>query len=183
MSTEIANPGSGNTRRWPRHQVELPIRIAVQPTEPEVPGLATEISRCGMAFYAGVPLQPGDPMEVEFQTPSRTRVSGVVRNRTGYCFGVEFLSRVPGAKTPAVSPSLPVPAACNPTAAEQAESAASYAAICAELSRAEDKLAILLQHKLDAGVAQDDPEFGRICAKLLRIRDLRCQIEALTATA
>ena len=30
-------------------------------------------------------------MEVEFQTPGKLRVMGVVRNRSGFCFGLEFL--------------------------------------------------------------------------------------------
>jgi hypothetical protein len=45
-----------------------------------------------MTLYAGVPLKPGDQMELEFQTPGGARVAAVVRNRTGYCFGLEFLT-------------------------------------------------------------------------------------------
>ena len=43
-----------------------------------------------MELYGGVNLQPGDLMEVEFRTPDRIRVVGVVRNRSGFCFGLEF---------------------------------------------------------------------------------------------
>ncbi len=56
-----------------------------------VPGLASEISQSGMALYGGVPMQPGDLMEVQFQTPGNLRVAGIVRNRSGYCFGLKFL--------------------------------------------------------------------------------------------
>jgi hypothetical protein len=87
----VMNPA--NTRRWLRHQVKLPVRIitANDTSEITVPGLTTEISRGGMALYGGVPLQPGDLMEVEFQTSRRLRVAASVRDRNGYCFGLEFL--------------------------------------------------------------------------------------------
>jgi hypothetical protein len=86
-----------NTRRWPRHQVKLPVRIITinGVSKIAVPGLTTEISRGGMALYGGVPMQPGDLMEVEFQTSNRLRVAGSVRDRDGYCFGLEFLGLLP----------------------------------------------------------------------------------------
>jgi hypothetical protein len=79
-----------NTRRWPRHQVKLPVRIIApnETSEIVVPGLTTEISQGGMALYGGVPLQPGDLMEVEFQTSNRLRVAASIRDRNGYCFGL-----------------------------------------------------------------------------------------------
>jgi hypothetical protein len=44
-----------------------------------------------MEVYAGVNLQPGELIEVEFRTPGRTiRVAGTVCNRSGFCFGLEF---------------------------------------------------------------------------------------------
>src|SRR5580692_10350564 len=86
-----------NTRRWPRHQVKLPVRIitANDISEIIVPGLTTEISQGGMALYGGVPLQPGDLMAIEFQTSDRLRVAASVRDRSGYCFGLEFLGLLP----------------------------------------------------------------------------------------
>src|SRR5579864_5436425 len=86
-----------NTRRWLRHPVKLPVRIitANDTSEITVPGLTTEISRGGMALYGGVPLQPGDLMAVEFQTADRLRVAASVRDRSGYCFGLEFLGLLP----------------------------------------------------------------------------------------
>lgn len=45
-----------------------------------------------MTLYAGVPLKPGDLMDIEFQTPGGARIAAIVRNRTGYCFGLEFLT-------------------------------------------------------------------------------------------
>lgn len=85
--------GIVNTRRWPRFQVHLPVLIAADTADSQVaiPGMVSALSRAGMEVYGGVPLQPGDLMEVEFRTAGPLRVSGIVRNRSGYCFGLEFL--------------------------------------------------------------------------------------------
>jgi PilZ domain-containing protein len=82
-----------NTRRWPRFQVHLPVLIAAETADSQVaiPGMVSALSRAGMEVYGGVPLEPGDVMEVEFRTAGPLRVSGIVRNRSGYCFGLEFL--------------------------------------------------------------------------------------------
>ncbi len=45
-----------------------------------------------MALYVGIQLEPGDLMEVEFETPHCVRVAGIVRSKVGYCFGLEFLT-------------------------------------------------------------------------------------------
>jgi hypothetical protein len=103
-----------NTRRWPRHQVKLPVRIITVNDDVSriaIPGLTTEISRGGMALYGGVSLQPGDLMEVEFQTPGLPRVAGAVRDRNGYCFGLEFATLLPGEE--ADLPATDVGAAAN----------------------------------------------------------------------
>ena len=86
-------PSPVNTRRWMRHPVELPVRISPRGGDPRfaIPGRGIEISEGGMALYAGLPLQPGDYMDIEFQTAGGARVAAVVRNRTGFCFGLEFL--------------------------------------------------------------------------------------------
>jgi len=83
---------SMNTRRWPRYHVRLPVFIAARTGTANitVPGLVSEVSRCGVELYGGVDLHPGDVMEVEFQTAGRMRIAGVVRNRSGFCFGLEF---------------------------------------------------------------------------------------------
>lgn len=82
-----------NTRRWPRYHVRLPVIIVPRSRTDEsilVPGLVSEVSRAGMELYGGVDLHPGDVMDVEFQTPGGVRVAGIVRNRSGFCFGLEF---------------------------------------------------------------------------------------------
>lgn len=87
-----------STRRWPRHQVDLPVRIIALNgilTSP-VTGRGSEISRAGMALHAPVALNPGDLMQLQFPTTTPSpRVKAVVRNRTGECLGLEFLTQLP----------------------------------------------------------------------------------------
>jgi hypothetical protein len=84
-------------RRWRRYPVDLPVEVVFHHgTEVVVvPGRGTDISRSGMALYVGLLLKPGDPIEVEFQTPGKIRVASIVRNRAGYCFGLEFVHQLP----------------------------------------------------------------------------------------
>ena len=86
-----------NTRRWQRHQVDLPVRIIGLNgilTTP-VPARGSEISRAGMALRAKIALKPGDMMQLQFPTSTPSRVTAVVRNRTGDYLGLEFLSQLP----------------------------------------------------------------------------------------
>jgi hypothetical protein len=53
------------------------------------------MSEGGMSLCAGAHLNPGDLTEVEFMTLGKTRVTAIVRNRVGYCFGLEFLTELP----------------------------------------------------------------------------------------
>ncbi len=84
-----------NTRRSPRYDARLPVLIGTQnkPANAPIPGLACEISQRGMALYGGIDLQPGEIMDIEFQTPGKLRLTGVVRNRSGFCFGLEFVQQ------------------------------------------------------------------------------------------
>ena len=80
------------TRRYPRFHMHTPVFIAVPGSRDIfVPGLVSKLSRAGMEIYAGVNLRPGELMEVEFRTLEGTiRIAGIVRDRSGYCFGLEF---------------------------------------------------------------------------------------------
>jgi len=62
-----------STRRWPRFPVDLPVHVVVRNgmESLKVPGRGTELGLGGMALYAGLTLQPGDPIE-------RDRVPGTV---------------------------------------------------------------------------------------------------------
>src|ERR1700757_1364972 len=103
-----------NTRRWPRHPVELAVLVVPRGGDSKfaIPGRGIEISEGGVTLYAGLALKPGDFMDLEFETPGHTRVSAIVRSRTGYCFGLEFLTPL-GTDNPTASPKAPVPPASN----------------------------------------------------------------------
>ena len=95
---------STDTRRCLRYHMHTPVFIPVPgATNIVVPGLVSKLSRTGMELYAGVNLQPGEVMEVEFRAPGRTiRVAGIVCNRSGFCFGLEFRAlRIELEKAPA----------------------------------------------------------------------------------
>lgn len=111
-------PLSQNTRRWPRFQVALPVRITAVNgvlTTPVV-GRGGEISRAGMALRAPLSLVPGDQMQLQFPTTNPSRVTAIVRNRVGDCLGLEFLTQLPpddGARTapqpaPDVARAIPI---------------------------------------------------------------------------
>ena len=81
-----------STRRYLRYHTHTPVSIAAPGfAGMMVPGLVSKLSRSGMEVHAGVNLEPGELMEVEFRTGAGSvHVSGVVRNRYGSRFGVEF---------------------------------------------------------------------------------------------
>jgi hypothetical protein len=83
-----------NTRRYLRYNLHTPVFIVVPgAANMFVSGMVSKLSRAGMEIYAGVNLQPGELMEVEFRTPGKTiRIAGIVRDRSGFCFGVEYCS-------------------------------------------------------------------------------------------
>jgi len=85
------------TRRWQRLPVDMPVSVVFQSGTSTMvaPGRGIELSEGGMALYAGLQLKPFDLVEVEFQNPHHVKVAGIVRNRTGCCFGLEFLSPLP----------------------------------------------------------------------------------------
>ena len=86
-----------NSRRWPRHQVVLPVRIVALNRCPTTPALArgSAISRAGMALHARVAASLGDLLQLQFPTSPPTAITAVVRNRTGDYLGVEFLAHPP----------------------------------------------------------------------------------------
>jgi len=86
------------SRRWERQIVDLPVKIGIyrSPEPLLIPGRVTEMSEGGMSLYAGMSLKPGDLLEVEFELPAPRTVQAVVRNRTGYNFGLEFVETLRG---------------------------------------------------------------------------------------
>ena len=86
-----------NSRRWPRHQVVLPVRIVALNRCPTTPALArgSAISRAGMALHVRIAATLGDLLQLQFPTSPPTAITAVVRNRTGDYLGVEFLAHPP----------------------------------------------------------------------------------------
>ena len=85
------------TRRWKRHRVDVPVRVIVHRCDRTslFDGRGTELSEGGMAVFAGVELHLGDNADIEFTPPYSgipIRITGTIRNRAGYRYGVEFLS-------------------------------------------------------------------------------------------
>jgi hypothetical protein len=163
-------------RRWPRHQVSLPVRIATGENVSTIDGLATEISRGGMALYGGVPLEPGDLMAVEFPTSSPVCVAGIVRNRSGFCFGLEFLSVVMSDPTAACEFK---PAKTDPHKNASAATKALARGRNGEVVEAEEKLVALFLQKHAAYLQNKEQEIDRLRQKALQVRQLRQDIEDL----
>jgi PilZ domain len=90
-------PNSENSRRWPRLPVDIPVRVVTSKgfSTTVVEGRGTEMSEGGMVLYAGILLNPGDLLEIEFDTPAPSRLPAIVRSRNGFCFGLEFITPLP----------------------------------------------------------------------------------------
>lgn len=174
-----------NTRRWPRHQVKLPVRIitANDISEVTVPGLTTEISQGGMALYGGVPLQPGDLMAVEFQTSQRLRVAASVRDRSGYCFGLEFLGLLPSDGSEGAGRDF-VEMAGEPNGLAEVEPVAvgadgNPAVESVEIVQGEDEMLALFLTRHEAYLHQKESEIKRLRHEIQEIRQSRREIEML----
>lgn len=86
-----------DTRRWRRHALDVPVRVIVATpgTTKLYDGRGNELSEGGMAVTAGVELEPGRDVAIEFTPPFSglpIRVRGTVRHRAGYRYGVEFVT-------------------------------------------------------------------------------------------
>lgn len=99
MSTDVVlpQPGYACLRRWPRYKVDVPVRVITQGLTKVaiVQGRGSELNNGGMAVFAGTELAIGTQVLVEFTPPysnNPIRVRCFVRNRSGYRYGVEFIS-------------------------------------------------------------------------------------------
>ena len=158
-------PGPSSTRRWPRFQVKLPVSIAASDDASTISGLVTEISQRGMALYGGVHLETGDLMEIEFPAPSRLRIAGVVRNRTGYCFGLEFLGLLDEEWKAAAPAAPPLSATSGFTRGE--------------VVPAEENLVALVQYRHQAYLKDKAHEIERLRQKALKLQQLRRELESV----
>jgi len=167
-----------NTRRFPRFHVHLPVLIAAEPGQSRVlvPGLVSEISRRGMELYGGVQRRPGELMEVEFRT-GKVRVAGVVRNRSGYCFGLEFLN-LATANQPAV-PVLQGESLSSDPLGPLGALPPGTPALDADASPTEDTYAELFIERHEAYLHDMQRTIARLREKTLEIRQFRLEMELL----
>lgn len=88
---------TANTRRWDRLPVDMPVRVVTSKgfSTTVVIGRGTELSEGGMVLYAGILLNPGDLLEIEFDMPVHSRMPAIIRSRSGFCFGLEFITPLP----------------------------------------------------------------------------------------
>jgi hypothetical protein len=102
MATE---PNAGRSafavpRRFVRYKLDVPIRVIVdRATKTTVmEGRGMELNEGGLTILAGMELHTGSELEIEFTPPYRSmpiRVRGVVKDRNGYFYGVEFVPLTP----------------------------------------------------------------------------------------
>jgi hypothetical protein len=82
-------------RRWTRYKIDVPIRVIAEKDSKSaiVNGRGRDIGDGGMMVFAGIEVRVNDIIEVEFTPPfgEPLRVTGRVRNRHGYYYGVEFV--------------------------------------------------------------------------------------------
>ncbi len=89
------NTGFAPRRRWPRHKIDVPIRLVLRGYNRTflVEGCGNDLSEGGMLVFAGLQLPVGREVEVEFQLPQSAellRVPATIRDRDRYFYGLEF---------------------------------------------------------------------------------------------
>jgi PilZ domain len=174
-----------NTRRWPRFQVHLPVLIAAETADSQIaiPGMVSALSRAGMEVYGGVPLRPGDVMEVEFKTSGNVRVAGIVRNRSGYCFGLEFLKAMVNEFDPEnvlaaeFSSETPVPEWAGFDISELGNGLLGPEQV--EVASADEALAALFIERHQSYLRATQREIDRLRRSALQIRHMRQAMERL----
>ncbi|MFZ0734576.1 MAG: PilZ domain-containing protein [Candidatus Sulfotelmatobacter sp.] len=116
------DPLPRSTRRWPRYEIDLPVRIIGVNGILTTPVMArgSDISRAGMALHASLALNPGDMMQLQFPTAEPSRVNAIVRHRNGDLLGLEFLSQLPpDDETKRQLMSTPSAVSCQPPTASK----------------------------------------------------------------
>ena len=85
-----------NTRRWKRYKLDVPVRIIVHNRMKTkiADARGNELNEGGLCVAAGLELQIGDRVEVEFTPPysgEPVRARADVKDRNGYSYGMEFV--------------------------------------------------------------------------------------------
>jgi hypothetical protein len=136
-----------------------------------------------MALYGGVPLQPGDLMQVEFQTSTRLRVAASIRDRNGYCFGLEFLGLLPGDSEQNTEPDFAEMATeqCGSAEGESLVVGSGVEPVAPPVSLvgSEDEMLTLFLQRHEAYLRQRESEIERLRHEIREIRQSRREIELL----
>jgi len=87
-------------RRWERHNVSILVNVAtfLNNRQHNFRAEACDISRGGMRLFLTRELEPGASIQLEFLMPyhgANLVLRGVIRNRSGFSHGVEFISPAP----------------------------------------------------------------------------------------
>jgi len=98
MATQIGHQSTHSfaaERRWTRFRLDVPVRMVTHRDSKTliVNGRGNEVSEGGMAIFVGMEAKLGERLWVEFTPPYSSeplRVPALVRNRSGYRYGVEF---------------------------------------------------------------------------------------------
>jgi hypothetical protein len=142
--------------------------------------MVSALSRAGMEVYGGVPLQPGDLMEVEFRTAGPLRIAGIVRNRSGYCFGLEFLRCTALTETPdtVLAPELTGDNALPEWAVLDMSRLGGSGSVI-EATPADESLAELFIERHQSFLRASQKEIERLRRGALQIRQMRQAMERL----
>jgi hypothetical protein len=92
---------AGDKRRWERRLVDVPIRVVANDLRGAgiIAGRGTKMSEGGICLFALANLAIGAQIDVELvdsHCVTPVRISGIVRNRVVYLYGVEFVIDRPG---------------------------------------------------------------------------------------
>jgi len=86
-------------RRWKRYPVSLSLRVKVPPSAGGVYMLAhgRDASQGGMAVYVPAEIEINDIVVLELFSDSEQPlfINGVVKNREGFKYGIEFINPTP----------------------------------------------------------------------------------------
>ena len=90
-------PHSAPQRRWPRHEVDIPVLLITQrPIRVATcEGCGSALNGGGLAVEAPIELVPDDQVSVEFTPPHASEsvtFRCFVRNRKGNRYGLEFIA-------------------------------------------------------------------------------------------
>jgi len=87
---------TADRRRWPRHGLNT--RVHVLAGSVQLDGRGIKLSEGGMCLFTLSHLDLGSEVQLEFLPPRSekpVRVSGTVRSRALYLYGIEFQSDAP----------------------------------------------------------------------------------------